>query len=324
MTRPEPSYLRIAAELEKRIRSGALRPGDRVPSVRQIALQWGVAIATATRVITALREAGLVDTRVGSGTVVTAQPALSGPVTPQRTGPSPMVRPRRASGRRARGAEVLSRDRLLRAAVTIADGEGLEAVSMRRVAGALRVGPMSLYRYVAHKNDLLAQMADHVFGEDVLPDPGSEHWRSRLELIARTQWALCRRHLWLPRVVSFTRPSLAPNMMAHTEWTLRALDGLGLPIEIRMREAMTLHALVITAALSLAEEHEAEHETGMTLAHWMVTQRARTDELFASGRFPLLAELHEIMVPDLDAQFDYGLDRHLDGLVAYIEAQRDG
>lgn len=106
MTRPEPSYLRIAAELEKRIRSGALRPGDRVPSVRQIALQWGVAIATATRVITALREAGLVDTRVGSGTVVTAQPALSGPVTPQRTGPSPMVRPRRASGRRARGAEV--------------------------------------------------------------------------------------------------------------------------------------------------------------------------------------------------------------------------
>lgn len=320
MARPDPPYLQIVAELESRIRTGALRPGDRLPSVRQIALQWGVAIATATRVISTLREAGLADTRVGSGTVVTAQPTRSRPAPPSAARAS-LVRPRTGTPerRRTRGSQAVSRERMLRAAVAIADGEGLEAVSMRRVAAAVRLGPMSLYRLVANKDELLAQMADQVFGEAGLPDTEPDGWRARLELIARTQWALCRRHLWLPRVVSFTRPTLAPNMMAHTEWTLRALEGLDLSIETRVQEAVTLHSLVITSALSLAEELEAEHASGMTLAHWLATQRVRADELFATGRFPLLAEMHESTTPDLDALFDYSLNRHLDGFGVLID-----
>ncbi|MBG0561385.1 TetR/AcrR family transcriptional regulator C-terminal domain-containing protein [Actinoplanes aureus] len=295
--RPDPPYLRIAAELRARILSGALRPGDRVPSARQIAERWDVAIATATKVMAALRAEGLVEARVGSGTVVSASPAPDQP---------PGV-PRQA----------LNREQVVRAAMAIADREGLAAVSIRRLAIELGVRPMSLYRHVATKDELVAYMTDEAFGEPDLPVPGPDGWRPKLELISRSQWALCRRHTWLPRAVSFTRPMLVPNMMAHTEWTLRALDGLGLPMTTRVQEALTLHALVVTVAIAMANEAEAEQETGVSSAAWWWSQRSRTDDLLA--RFPLLAAVPERAAADLDGLFEYGLARHLDGLAVLIE-----
>ena len=291
----QPPYRRIVDELRARIVSGDLRPGDRVPSVRQIAQRWGVAAATATKVVAALRDEGLAETKVGSGTVVNGRPERA-------------PRPR----------QVLNRAHVLRTAIGIADVEGLDAVSMRRLAAELGVGPMSLYRHVANKDELVAQMADEIFGEARPPDPGPDGWRARLELIARLQWDLSRRHLWLPRAVSFTRPSLAPNMMAHTEWTLRALDGLGLSMRTRVREALTLHTLVVTTAMSLAAEVEAEQETGMTLARWWLSRRKQAGELLDSGRFPLLAAIPEGTVSDMDGLFDYALARHLDGFAVLL------
>ncbi|WP_329430792.1 TetR/AcrR family transcriptional regulator C-terminal domain-containing protein [Streptosporangium sp. NBC_01495] len=132
---------------------------------------------------------------------------------------------------------------------------------------------------------------------------------------------MCRRHLWLPGAISFIRPLLVPNVMAHTEWTLRALDGLGLPMTTRIREALTLPALVLTVALSMADEAEAEQETGVTLDRWWLTQRKRADELRHSRRFPLLAALTGEEVPDVDGLFEYSLARHLDGFVALVEDQ---
>jgi DNA-binding transcriptional regulator YhcF (GntR family) len=298
--RPDPPYRRIVAELRARILAGDLRPGERMPSIRQIAQRWGVAVATATRVMATLRDEGLVETKVGAGAVVSARAGRKQPVgdTPRQT---------------------LDRKHVLRAAIAIADAEGLAAVSMRRLAAELGVGPMSLYRHVANKDELVTQMVDEVFGEPELPVPGPEGWRAKLELISRRQWELVRRHLWLPRAVSFTRPLLVPNMMTHTEWTLRALDGLGLPMATRIREALTLHALVVTVALSMADEVEAEHETGVTLTRWWLAQRARADELLSSGRFPLLAAIPEDTVSDLDGLFEYSLARHLDGFAAMVE-----
>src|SRR5882757_8941342 len=206
--RLDPPYRRIVTELRARILTGDLRPGDRVPSVRQIAQRWGVAAATATKVMATLRDEGLVETKVGSGTVVSARanhkPSVS-PTTSPRAQAS--VAPRQA----------LSRKQVLRTAIAIADREGLDAVSMRRLAAELNVGPMSLYRHVATKDELVAQMVDEAFGEAELPVPGPEGWRAKLELISRRQWELCRRHLWLPRAVSLTRPLLVPNLTAHTE-----------------------------------------------------------------------------------------------------------
>ncbi|MER5643011.1 TetR/AcrR family transcriptional regulator C-terminal domain-containing protein [Streptosporangium sp. NPDC002524] len=165
-------------------------------------------------------------------------------------------------------------------------------------------------------------MTDEVFGEPELPVPGPDGRRAKLELVSRLQWELCRRHPWLPGAVSLVRPSLAPNVMEHTEWTLRALDGLGLPMTTRIREALTLPALVLGVALSMADEVEAEQETGVTLDRWWPAQRDRADELLDSGRFPLLATLTGEEVPDVDGLFEYGLARHLDGFAALLERTR--
>ncbi|MEU4541221.1 GntR family transcriptional regulator [Streptosporangium sp. NPDC023825] len=308
--RPEPPYRQIVAEIRARILAGDLRQGERVPSIREIARRWGVAVATATRVMATLRDEGLVETRVGAGAVVGAPTGRKQPV-----GMATPPRPRRAGVPR----QALSRRLTLRAAIAIADTEGLDAVSMRRLAAEFGVGPMSLYRHVSSKEELVTQMTDEVFGEPELPVPGPDGWRAKLELISRLQWELCRGHLWLPRAVSFVRPSLAPNVMAHTEWTLRALDGLGLPMATRMREALTLPALVISIALSMADEVEAEQETGVTLDRWWLAQRERADELLDSGRFPLLATLTGEEVPDVDGLFEYSLACHLDGFAALVE-----
>lgn len=275
--RPDPPYRRIVAEFRSRILTGDLRPGDRMPSIRQIAQRRGVAVATATKVMAALRDEGLVETKVGAGTVVSVRAVREQPV-----GPTAPPGPRRADIPK----QALNRGHVLRTAISIADLEGLDALSMRRLATELDVGAMSLYRHVASKDELVTQMVDEVFAESELPTPGPEGWRAKLELVSRRQWELGRRHLWMPRTVSFTRPLLVPNMMAHTEWTLRALDGLGLPMTTRIREALTLHALVVTTALSMADEVEAEHETGVTLTRWRLAQQGRADELLGRGGFP--------------------------------------
>ncbi|WP_204051075.1 TetR/AcrR family transcriptional regulator C-terminal domain-containing protein [Microbispora siamensis] len=299
-----PPYQQIVTEIRTRILTGELRPGERMPSIRQIAGRWGVAVATATKVMAALRDEGLVETKVGAGAVVT------------------LGRGQPAARQRQAGAgipkQALNRKHTLRTAIAIADREGLDAVSMRRIAAEMGVGPMSLYRHVAGKDELVMQMADEVFGEAELPAPGPDGWRAKLELISRRQWELCRRHLWLPRAVSFTRPLLAPNMMEHTEWTLRALDGLGLPMTTRIREALALHALVVSAALSMAQEAEAEQETGVTLDRWWLAQQERADALLGTGRFPLLAAIAEETVTDVDGLFEYSLARHLDGFAAML------
>ncbi|NUW42501.1 TetR/AcrR family transcriptional regulator C-terminal domain-containing protein [Nonomuraea rhodomycinica] len=320
--RPDPPYQRITGEIRARILTGELRPGERMPSIRQIARRWGVAVATATKVMAALRDEGLVETKVGSGAVVSGRAAQE-PDPRRAPDPGPPRDPRRRIDPRPApntARQALNRGQVLRAAIAIADVEGLDAVSMRRLAAELGVGPMSLYRHVANKDELVTEMVDEIFGRLELPVPGPEGWRAKLELIARRQWRLGRRHLWMPRAVSFTRPLLVPNMMAHTEWTLRALDGLGLSMETRIREALTLHALVVNAALSMADEVEAEQETGVTLDRWWLAQRDRAGALLDSGRFPLLAAIPEEAVSDLDGLFEYSLARHLDGFAALVAA----
>lgn len=85
-----------------------------------------------------------------------------------------------------------------------------------------------------------------------------------------------------------------------------------------MQEALALHSSMINAALSTADEVEAEQETGVSLARWLQAQRARTDELFASGRFPLPAQVHEQVVPDIDELFGYSLARRLGGFAVMV------
>ena len=300
----DPPYLRITAELRRRIERGELRPGDLLPSTRQIVRDFGVAMATATKVLTALRQAGLARPVPGVGTVVDTAGI-----------------PARAPRDRRHPTASLDRGRIVGTALTIADNEGLAALSMRRLAADLDVTTMALYRHVSNREHLILLMADAAFGGFPLPEPPPAGWRRRLETAARQQWAMYQRHPWLAQAISFTRPLLAPRAMAHSEWMMRALDGLGLDPATGLHIHACVAAYVRGLAMNLESEAEAAAHSGITDEQWMDTRGTPALKGPSSNpAFPHLALIppHSL---DLDTLFEFGLHRLLDGIATLIRQQ---
>ena len=301
MERQDPPYRRIVSEIRRRISDGELPPGARVPSTRQITRDWGVAMATATKALATLRDEGVVTTCPGVGSVVAVAPG------------------RPAQRRETREAE-LSRERIVWAAVRIADAEGLNSLSMRRVASGLGVATMALYRHVDTKDELVLEMADLVLGELGLPVVPPEGWRAQLELLAGLQWALFRRHPWLAQALSVTRPQPLPNLLDLADWAIRALDGHGLASSTVMYAHITLFSYVRSTALNFEWEAEATNSSARSDEEWLVEQGPALAALITEGRFPSFAAV----IPrgefdlDLDRLFGFGLQRLLDGFAALI------
>jgi DNA-binding transcriptional regulator YhcF (GntR family) len=309
-----PRYSQIVAELRQRIEAGELAPGDRVPSTREITRQWGVAMATATKVLTELRHEGLVRAVPGVGTVVAAGSR------PARPGPPPA---RAASTqRKSVSDQALTPERVVATAIAVADAEGLAAVSMRRVAAELGVATMSLYRHVSDKDDLLMQMMDAAFSEWPFPADPPQGWRDRLTLMGRMLWSMFRRHPWLAPALSVTRPQLVVSAMRFTEWTLTALDGLGLDLQTSFTSHLTLFNYIRGTAVNIEIEAEAEALSGMENEEWMDTQEPELRAIMATGRFPMLERVttggYDFNLDDL---FEFGLQRILDGIATLLEEQ---
>ncbi|MEE1808025.1 TetR/AcrR family transcriptional regulator C-terminal domain-containing protein [Streptomyces sp. BE133] len=296
----EPPYLRIAGEIRRRIVSGELAPGDRVPATRTIVLEWGVAMATATKALSVLRGEGLVRAVPGVGTVVVERraPGLAGP----GSGPT------------------LSRGRIVRAAIELADAEGLPAVSMRRVATTLSTSTMALYRHVPGKAELVRLMSDEVFGERPLGTVPRD-WRSGLEVAARWLRSVYGRHPWMAQATaSFTRPTASPHAMRYTEWVLHALRGTGLSPHTMLHIHLTLFAHVQGLAMGADSEAQARQDTGLSDVEWRVRNEPQFNAISASGDYPFLNSLfeHDEFELDLDSLFEFGLQRTLDGIAMMI------
>lgn len=293
----------IVAALRERISSGELAPGDRVPSTRELTREWGVAMATATKVLTALRLEGLVDAVPGVGTVVAE---VSKP--PARR-PRPVAEP-----------TALTPEAIVAAAVRVADAEGLAALSMRRVAAEIGVATMSLYRHVVDKDDLVLRMLDAALGEWEQPAEPPSGWRARLELAGTALWTAFRRHPWLASAMSLTRPQPAAGGVAFTEWCLAALDGYGLT----MLEAFDMQLIIFNFArgvgVNLEAESDAQAATGLDNEEWMDTQLPKLQAILASGRFPMMNRMleHEYDM-EVDVLFRDGLQYLLDGMARRIE-----
>ncbi|MGK5544606.1 TetR/AcrR family transcriptional regulator C-terminal domain-containing protein [Streptomyces sp. URMC 127] len=323
-----PPYLRIAAELRRRITDGELAPGDRVPSTRQIAQEWNVALATATKVLTTLRQEGLVRARPRAGTVVAGPDRQPAAEPGAAAAPAPAAGPGVGIGAGA-GAGTsdheLTRDRIVRAAIAIADAEGLAALSMRGVAGRLGVAAMSPYRYVNSKDDLVCLMADAVLAELPYPAEPPAGWRQRLEAGARGLWAVHRAHPWLAHTGPLTRPLALPHLFTYSEWMVAALDGHGLAPVAMFNLNVLIYSYVQGTAVHLERERQAASDTGLTDEEWMDSQAAAFDALAASGRYPVFAEvLRSLDAGDgydlhLDEVFELGLTAMLDGLTPRIE-----
>jgi hypothetical protein len=157
-------------------------------------------------------------------------------------------------------------------------------------------------------------------GMIVAPEPPPAGWRRRLETAARLQWTMYQHHPWLAQATSFTRPLLAPRALAHTEWVMRALDGLGLDPVTAVHVHATIAAHVRGLAVNLEPEAEAVAHSGVSGREWMEGPGARAlagDT--AAQAFPLLARVPANSL-DLGTLFEFGLQRLLDGIAMLISA----
>ncbi|MGP3922686.1 MULTISPECIES: TetR/AcrR family transcriptional regulator [unclassified Streptomyces] len=214
----------------------------------------------------------------------------------------------------------LSLDRIVTAAVAVADAEGLDAVSMRRVAAELGVGTMSLYRYVPGKAELLDLMLDKVndVGDATEIAPGAG-WRAALEKVAHGSWRLYTRHPWL-LLVDQARPVLGPNALAGLELALGGMREAALSDKEKMGVLVALDGYVSGCARSHLNSVRAEQRTGITDDEFWNTQAPILEKAMATGRYPLMAALaDDTFTGSGEEIFEFGLQRLLDGLEAFVE-----
>ncbi|MFD8483009.1 TetR/AcrR family transcriptional regulator C-terminal domain-containing protein [Kitasatospora sp. NPDC059673] len=217
----------------------------------------------------------------------------------------------------------LSRELIVGAALELADADGLEGVSIRRVAAALEVGPMRLYGYVDTKDELLDLLADAVYAEIVPPAPAPGHpsqdWQSGLRLIATLTRRAALRHEWFPELLG-GRPHLGPNALAALEARLSVLNTApnltGRPTELR-RAAAAFHAYLVGALRTELAQRHADRSENRSEEQWRKAMSPYLGRVLDAGRHPLLAE---VIVgaehPTPAAEFEAGLEIVLAGIAA--------
>ncbi|MBU6532939.1 TetR/AcrR family transcriptional regulator [Streptomyces mayonensis] len=210
----------------------------------------------------------------------------------------------------------LDRERIVATAVALADEGGLEAVSLRKVAGRLNAGPMRLYGYISTKEELFDLMVDEAYAE-ILPEEQPADWREALRLLAHRTREAALRHEWLADLLG-RRPALGPNGLAVTEATLAALDGLT-GIDTVMRAVETVSAYFTGAIRREITNLRAERATGLSKHDWQRAHGPHVTRMLATGRFPALAKaVHEGTDVDAETSFTTGLDWVLDAVAAQL------
>jgi AcrR family transcriptional regulator len=234
--------------------------------------------------------------------------------TPAPGPESPVPTPPRRRGPRPR----YGREDVARAAVAIADAEGLEAVTFRAIATRLGTGVMSLYNYIPDKQALVFDMAELVTAELALPEPTGD-WRADMHVVAGRQRDLAQRHPWMIEAVSHRQP-LGPATLDFLEFGLGALEPTGLSARDRLEAIALVNGFVLNIVRAELESRAAADPERQT------AQYAMLPELLATGRYPrfaaAMAEGGEPEAWDPAVHFDRLLDRVLDGLVRATRAGR--
>ncbi|GAA3383916.1 TetR/AcrR family transcriptional regulator [Cryptosporangium minutisporangium] len=215
----------------------------------------------------------------------------------------------------------LSLTRIVLAAIEVADAEGLDGLSMRKVADRLGFTSMSLYRHVPGRQHLVDLMCDAVLGPPgtaPFPEPADAsdgEWRDRLEAWVRAGWQLRERHPWLAEVRG-TRQVPGPNGVAHYEYLLSTVARTGLPPAQVIAVVGLIGRFLDAEALRLVETARTERLSGVTEAEWWGSR----DTLYARlDRYPTLTSLWEAGgFDDPEDPFEFGLRAVLDGVEALV------
>lgn len=213
----------------------------------------------------------------------------------------------------------LTLDRIITTAVGVADAEGLDALSMRRLSTELGTGTMTLYRYVPGKAELLDLMLDRVQGEPLTVDasevPGD--WRVAVDVMAHTYRATLRAHPWLLKI-NQARTVLGPSALRGLELALTGLRGMGLTDPELIGVIITVNSFVEGLARTETHAAEAARETGLSDAAFWEGQRPYLERAMLSGGYPRMAALSEDAFGSDFDHFAFGLGRIVDGLEALV------
>jgi len=229
----------------------------------------------------------------------------------------------RAAGRRERGrARSRARHRLdteviVETALRIADEDGLDAVSMRRIAADLRVGTMSLYHHVRDKEELVELMADAISAELLVPGEILGDWRAALRALAQRTRDTFVRHPWLIDTAG-RRPLVTPNQLRHIEQSIAIVADLDVDRDTAIAMVMAVDDYTIGYVFRRSRFGGGDRPAATD------ADRARVRELLDTGEFPRLAEVYrnqEDLEPPGDT-FDLGLEWMFAGMQAMLDARR--
>jgi AcrR family transcriptional regulator len=203
----------------------------------------------------------------------------------------------------------LTRERVLAAAVALADRGGIGSLSMRKLAQELGVEAMSLYHHVANKDDILDGLVDVVFGEIDLPT-GEEGWKAAMRRRAISAREALRRHPWATGLME-SRPTPGAANLRHHDAVLGVLRGAGFSVELAAHAYSLLDSYIYGFALQEASLPFHTPEEAAQVAQAIMAQ-------FPASEYPHLTEIavDHVLQPGYDYGNEYlfGLDLILDGL----------
>jgi AcrR family transcriptional regulator len=203
----------------------------------------------------------------------------------------------------------LSRDRVLRAAVALADHDGIESLSMRKLAEEFGVVPMALYKHVANKDDMLDGMVDVVFGEIDLPPSGTD-WKTAMRQRAMSARYVLSRHRWAIGLTE-SRMKPGPTNLRHHDSVIRCLREDGFSIEMAIHAYSVLDSYIYGFALQEQTLPFDSHEETGEVAEIMLSQ-------FPADEYPYLKETIDELINkagwEYGDEFEFGLDLILEGL----------
>ena len=214
----------------------------------------------------------------------------------------------------------MSVERIVDAAIEIADADGIAAVSMSAVAGRLGYTPMSLYRYVTAKDDLILLMSEAATGLPPESIREADGWRARLTAIFDAQVGIYLRHPWILDIPIDGSPT-TPNTAAWMDAGLEALEGTTLDGDERIGALLLVTGQVRWYGTILASYARLTRESGLSPSEITEREANLYTRLITSDEFPALhrAVAEGVFRSDADP-FRFGLERILDGIAAYIAA----
>lgn len=218
----------------------------------------------------------------------------------------------------------MSVERIVDAAVALADAEGLGAVSMAAVAARLGFTPMSLYRYVSAKDDLLLLMQEHATGLPPEDHRDREGWRAKLESLYEAAVAVYLEHPWV-LTLPITGSPVTPNGSAWLDAWLEALDETGLAFSERIGVALALMGQARWCGIVFSGYTEQARATGLNADQVAQQESALYDRVITAEEFPTLrAAVDAGVFADQSDPFRFGLHRVLEGVAAYIAERAAG